>query len=436
MSGDINIGGITGSMAIDEEDPEENAAGSVDKNLDATYTTQNIIYECENNGYITAKNDGAGGIAGFMRHGVISGSKALGSITSTGGNYVGGICGQSLSVIQNSYVLSTLSGGDYVGGLAGYGTTIKNSFSMPTIMEHTGRFGALCGQIKIDKDTEEPHLENISENYYVGEYLNGIDDIDYKGSVERVSYEELLEFPDIPYEYRNLRIIFRADDKYVGIKNVKYGDRYADINFPEVPFKEGFYGSWPDTVYETVHGNLVLDAQYTENITVLKSSTDEGQRSLGLIDDAFDGDAALEITQISDPAFAYEGAGEAVAYQVTLSTSQEHDKTYRLRLFNPYGSKVKVFCLQPNSSVNAWDPVDYQIRGSYAEVSYPGGTQIYCIVKQTDYIPYIIGGCAGAALLVLLLVIGRKIRKRRQRRKSAKKEQAEQTEQAGQTHDE
>ena len=35
VQGDINVGGIAGSMAIDEEDPEDNAAGSTDFSLGA-----------------------------------------------------------------------------------------------------------------------------------------------------------------------------------------------------------------------------------------------------------------------------------------------------------------------------------------------------------------------------------------------------------------
>ena len=415
VSGDINIGGITGSMAIDEEDPEGNAAGSVDKNLDATYTTQNIIHECTNDGYITAKNDGAGGIAGFMRHGIINKSKSFGSVTSTGGNYVGGICGQSLSVIQGCHVLSTIAGGDYVGGISGYGNTIRSCYSMPSITEHTGRYGALCGQIKIDADTEEPHLENITDNYYVGDYLNGIDDIDYNGSINRVDYDTLLTFPDLPYEYSNLRIIFRADGRYVGVRNVHYGDRYADIDFPEVPDKTGYYGTWPEPVYETVHGNLVLDAQYTENISVLKNTAaEEGWKSLGMIDDAFDGDDTLRITAVKDASLTYDNAGEYVIYQVTLSAGQEQDAVYRLRLLNPYGSDGNVFCLRAGTT-NVWDPVPYELRGSYAEVSFSGETQTYCIAKQSSLLPYIIGGCIAVGVLLMLAYLCKRLRRRSRR---------------------
>ncbi|MBQ8118442.1 MAG: hypothetical protein IJ147_10355 [Lachnospiraceae bacterium] len=426
VKGDINIGGIAGSLAIDEEDPEGNAAGSVDKNLDATYTTQNIIHACINDGYVTAKNDGVGGIAGFMRHGVINASKGYGSVTSTGGGYVGGIAGQSLSVIKDSYVLSTIAGGDYVGGIAGFGTTIKSCYSMPTITAHTGRYGALCGQIKIDADTEVPHLENITDNYYVSEYLNGIDNIDYHGSIDRISYDTLISLPDLPYEFRSLHIIFRADDKYVGFKNVQYGSNYADIEFPDVPAKSGYYGIWADPVYETVQGNLVLDAEYKENITVLKSNdVDTPKRTLGYIDDVFNGDASLAVEEITgDPSLSYPSAKDYVIYRVALSGVKESRSDYRLRLFNPFDSAIEVYALAPNSSVNMWTPVTFKTRGSYAETalaynSTEPSVQIYCLVKKPDHTPYIIGACAAAVLLLLLMILTIRRHKKRAAKKAA-----------------
>ena len=74
-----------------------------------------------------------------------------------------------------------------------------------------------------------------------------------------------------------------------------------------------------------------------------------------------------------------------------------------------------MLCLIKNSSVNAWEKVAYQIRGSYVEVSFPGDTQFYCIAKQADYMPYIIGGCVGGVLLLIVVLLFRRARKRRKR---------------------
>ena len=143
VQGDINVGGIAGSMAIDEEDPEDNAAGSTDFSLGNSYTTKCIINGSTNQGYVTSKKDGAGGIAGYMKFGVITKCKAYGSVESTEGDFVGGVCGQSLALIKNSYALCTLSGTRNVGGIAGYGTNIRDCYSMVNISDAKGRYAQL-----------------------------------------------------------------------------------------------------------------------------------------------------------------------------------------------------------------------------------------------------------------------------------------------------
>lgn len=72
VQGDINIGGIAEVMSIDKEDPEENAAGSVEISLGNTYLTKCILNDFKNYGYVTAKKDGAGCIAGYMNLGVVA----------------------------------------------------------------------------------------------------------------------------------------------------------------------------------------------------------------------------------------------------------------------------------------------------------------------------------------------------------------------------
>ena len=90
VSADINVGGIAGSMAVDSDDLEDNAAGKKDISLGSRYLTKCIINNCKNNGYITSKKDGAGGIAGYMKLGIIRQARSLGSVKSSEGGYAGG----------------------------------------------------------------------------------------------------------------------------------------------------------------------------------------------------------------------------------------------------------------------------------------------------------------------------------------------------------
>jgi hypothetical protein len=120
------VGGIAGSLAIDEEDPEGNAAGSVNRSFGSKYLTKCIVNRCVNNGQITAKKNGAGGIAGYMNLCIIANSEAYGTAESTEGEYVGGVCGESYALIKGCYSLMSLTGSQYVGGIAGSGDRITD----------------------------------------------------------------------------------------------------------------------------------------------------------------------------------------------------------------------------------------------------------------------------------------------------------------------
>ncbi|MCR5748215.1 MAG: hypothetical protein K6G03_10955, partial [Lachnospiraceae bacterium] len=123
IKGDINIGGIAGSMAVDSDDQEENAAGSMDGGFTAKYLLRNIILDCNNDSSVESKKDGAGGIVGYMAHGIVADCDSYGSVESTEGGYVGGIAGQSESIVKNSYAMNYLAGDSLIGGITGFGTT-------------------------------------------------------------------------------------------------------------------------------------------------------------------------------------------------------------------------------------------------------------------------------------------------------------------------
>ena len=406
IRGDINIGGISGSMAIDEEDPEENAAGTANVNLSGRYTTQNVLVNCINRGYITAKNDGAGGIVGFMRNGVIVKSCGYGAVESTEGNYVGGIAGQSLSTIRDCYVLCSLSGHNYVGGVAGYGSTISGCSSMPMVQSYDSRCGAIAGQIRINEDTREPELSELNDNYYVSEQLYGIDQISYLDRAARISYQQLLRSPGTPAEFRYLTVSFRVDDKYLGAKQVNYGDPVSVIEYPEIPAKEGCYGVWPELPWDTVCGNLVITAEYVDSVRVLESdAADElSGKKLALIDREFDNKATLSVRPVSTPSFEEAGYMAHICYEVNVdSFVSDGTVSFPLRLYEPYGEEnVELW----QYAGGKWVKAESLKRGSYLQVEMQGSHAIYCIAcPKTDWKLYIlIGGSIVALLFVISLI--------------------------------
>lgn len=413
VQGDINIGGIAGAMSIDKEDPEENAAGSVEISLGNTYLTKCILNDSKNYGYVTAKKDGAGCIAGYMNLGVIANCEAYGGAESTEGDYVGGICGQSLAVIQKCYSLCSLSGGKYVGGIAGYGDAINNCYSMTEAEAAGGRAGAIAGQVASREDDDI--LRNIKDNYYVGDELYGIDDISYVGAAEPVTYSQLLTTENLPVDYRHLKVTFLADNKFLGTQELKYGESLSNLKFPRLADKENTNGVWPKVADRTMKGNLVLAAEYEDNITVLDSEeqrmTSQGEKilrkSLALAEGKFTGMAILHarVNENHIPPYSVTKGKDYTIYDISLENVQEQEtgEKISLRLLNEGGEKTVVW----EYADEEWKQAETKVRGQYLQVTMEGNQGTFCMVngKSAKSVIWIgIGGVLAAAVLSGIII--------------------------------
>ncbi len=426
VKGDINIGGIAGSMAIDEEDPEDNAAGSIDYEIGRRFIMKCIIRNCENQGYVTAKKDGAGGIAGYMAHGLVIDSESYGSVESTEGDYVGGICGESLTVIRRCYALCSVSGGRNVGGIAGYANTLKDCYAMVEVEASAGRKGAVAGQIAEQEDGAEDAEPNVCRNYYVGDSVYGIDDISYVGEAEPISYQELLKTEGLPEEFRHLKVVYKVDDISLGEQEVKYGESLSCLQYPVLPEKEGYYGVWPDCSGQTMRGNLVLQGEYRDNVLVVESREKEKQDTegayefpYGLVGQTFTEDTRLDVQriQMSPPQQAAER--EYVVYQVTVSDSGLEDgETLAVRLLNPYED-----ALIWEWKDDAWVQLESMPRGRYLQVQMAGDQGVYCVSENhSDTVVIVAGAAAAAAVVILLTLLIRGLVLRRKRKKERVRE--------------
>ena len=420
VKGDINIGGIAGSMAIDEEDPEDNAAGSIDYEIGRRFIMKCIIQDCVNDGYVTAKKDGAGGIVGYMAHGIVIDDESYGSVESTEGDYVGGICGESLTVIRRCFSLCDVSGGKNVGGIAGYANTLKDCYAIVNVEAAVGRKGAIAGQIAEQPDTEDNAEANVCRNYYVDDVLYGIDNVSYVGVAEPISYQDLLAVEGVPGEFRHLKVIYRVEDMYLGTEEVAFGESLAGLHYPEIPVKEGYYGVWPDYSEAVMGGNLVIRGEYHDNVRVVESNEkamenagEEYQKPYALVEETFTEDTVLKvsISSLTPPDQVVEK--EYVTYEVSLENSNIKDNdVFAIRLLNPY-EDAQVWGL----SNGVWTQLESKGRGQYLQVDMTGPQEIFCIVKTGSNIIMIIAGAVGAAVVLLLLTVlikmfGRKTKKK------------------------
>lgn len=421
VKGDINVGGIAGSMSIDSEDLEGNAAGNVDFELGSKFITRCVITNSVNEGYVTAKKNGAGGIVGYMNHGVVVDSEGYGSVESTEGNYVGGIAGESHTIVKRCYSLCSVSGMKNVGGIAGYAETLKNCYAMSDVTAENGRVGAIAGQINGYEDIEEEEAEiKVSDNYYVGDDLYGIDNISYTGIAEPITYQELLATENLPTQFWHLKVIYKIEDKYLGAEEVKYGEKLDALNYPEIPEKDGYYGVWQDVTDRTMNGTLVVEAEYRDNVTVVPSGDgqiqEEGnhKKPYALVNDIFTESTVLNavISNMTPPAQA--AYLDNVVYEVSLENSGlgETD-SFAVRLLNPY-DKAAVWVYRDG----VWTELESKVRGQYLQVDMIGTDEIFCLIDESSAMIFTIGGAVvGAALLIIiLLAVKRNINAKRSRR--------------------
>ena len=143
VDGDISVGGIAGSMAIEYSyDPEDDVTSNLSADYKRQYELKAVIQDCTNEGTVQSKRSYAGGICGRMDLGLITDCSGFGSVTSNSGDYVGGIAGQTGATVRQSYAKCTLSGAKYVGGIIGAGaeqtvsgasSTVSGCYSMVEI---------------------------------------------------------------------------------------------------------------------------------------------------------------------------------------------------------------------------------------------------------------------------------------------------------------
>ena len=134
IEGDLDVSGITGTMAIEYEfDVESDITGIKEDSLNSTYLTKCVLRNNINNGYVRSEKSCCGGITGLQEMGTVLGCENYGNIFSNYGDYVGGIAGQSLSTIKRSSASSIESGKAYIGGIVGKGDDIFDCFAIPKL---------------------------------------------------------------------------------------------------------------------------------------------------------------------------------------------------------------------------------------------------------------------------------------------------------------
>ncbi len=410
IEGDVNVGGIAGSMAIEyDTDPEDDITKLGNNNLNFTLETKAIIQSCVNKGEITSKKDSAGSIVGNMALGLVTDSEGYGSVLSTNGNYVGGIAGYSDSVIRRSYAKCTLEGGDYVGGIAGRGDDIRDCYSLIEVTKADEYIGSIAGDLDEDGD--------LTGNYFVGDTYGAVDDISYGGKAEPMDFEEVAAKAEIPTDFKNFELRFIADGEVLKTVPFEYGADLTDVEYPEIPEKEGYNGKWEEDDLSDMTFSKDIKVLYTtKSSAVASDQMRDLAHSTLLAEGTFSLDAKLVLVEAEENTDNVPTRGRVLEqWTSTLRDPVLTDEvSYKLRFIAPeMTGKPGLYRLGEDGT---WTKISYQKDGSYL-VFDADSTQItFCVTEEPGgVLLYILLGVLAVLLLAVVLVI-RLLRKKRKRR--------------------
>ena len=141
IEADYQVGGITGIIGVEVSlDPEQDLDTDQEKTLNTVRQAKATVQGCLNEGDITGKRDYIGGVVGKANMGALISNQNYGDITSTDGDYVGGITGSSDYVLRRNYSMCMVTGNDYIGGVTGWGKNVYENYALVTLTSDGGEW--------------------------------------------------------------------------------------------------------------------------------------------------------------------------------------------------------------------------------------------------------------------------------------------------------
>ena len=436
VSGDVNTGGIAGSIAIEYElDPEDDVSADLDGEYRRQYEYRAVVQQCANTGAVSAKRSNTGGIAGRMDLGLIISCESYGSVESDSGSYVGGIAGLTAATVRSSYAKCTLSGKKYVGGIVGSGVAEKSDGSASTV---TGCWSLvdITGCQQYEGAVSGADTGTFTDNYFVSDTLAGINRQSFAGRAEPVSFDTLAAAEGMPGGMTTFTLSFVSDGKVLTSRTFSYGASFDSSVYPPLPEKDGIYAHWDRTDLHDLHLDTVVTAVYDALLPTLSSEqTREDGRPVILAGGDFnDGDTmaatALTLTpeefHAADGSFADRAANwfsylkdgqlppltvnRRVAEQWRVSLPDDGQETHTLRyLPSQDASHLRLYV----NDGGGWQAVSYDTVGSYLSFTAGGASPEFAVVTTASVWWPLAAAIAVCVAIVLAILLGRRHCRRR-----------------------
>ena len=388
VEADINVGGIVGVMATEQDvDPEDDIEITGDSSMNVSKTAKVIVRDSKNEGMITAKKDCAGGIVGKTELGAIVSCESYGTVKSTGGDFVGGVVGEGAGTVKNSYAKCILQGRNYVGGIIGRGTNaedgndpsiVSNCYSMVTIEEGKQYIGAIAGK----------EYGEFSGNYFVSDSLKGINRINYHQKAQPTEFELLQNKEEIPLGFKTLTVKFIVEEEILQRKVFTYGQTLNNFAFPEIPEKKGHYAVWDKTELKNLKSDTIVTAKYIPYITAVSSKKyREDGRPVFLAEGDFKEEDILCVVSKMD-SIEQEGIKnnsneikkeKVLEYWIVTVPNNTDAQSYVMHyLKDDMYKKVKIY-IHENMQ---WKKVNYEEEGSYYLFDITGNRAEIIVTKK------------------------------------------------------
>ena len=413
VEGDTNVGGIAGDMGIEYEFDLENQLMSIftaQNVISSTYQSKCIASGNKNYAPITAKKNNVGGIAGQCQVGLVENCQDYGAVCSTEGGYVGGIVGNSITLVRSSYAMCELDGQEFVGGVAGYGTEITDCATLISVGDVTACCGAIAGWADMGAG-------KITNNVYSHPSLGAVDGISYKDQAQAIDYAQLLKLEGLPADFGQLKLSFVADGKVVAELPFAYGGSIDPADLPEVPEKRGYSGSWAPYDYSALYLSDTVEAVYTSRQGTLAANAPGSgdEKSLVLVEGDFDSKAKLNLREYTGTGPALENGTVREKWVLSIDRSLGGGK-YQIHYLKPElltrHGQITLYSL----SGDVWTRLDARESGSYLVFDLADDSLVFCAVEfeRRPNLALLAGGGALALLAAATLTV-RAVKKKKEK---------------------
>lgn len=196
-----------------------------------------IIYDCKNTGDVSADESYVGGIVGAARYGVVKNCENYCDVRSENGKFAGGVAGLSSLSIYECYEYGGVYSKAYVGGIAGKGNNIGNCRScayMDVDSTSVKALGLVAGRTE----------GLVYGNLFVDTGYGAVDSVTLVEQAMGMSYNQLMDYEDMPEEFKVFTVRFIDDEEIITEKKYVYGEKFPEEDYPDLKVDAGEYAYW------------------------------------------------------------------------------------------------------------------------------------------------------------------------------------------------